>query len=78
MSLSTIAYQIATDPSFEDQVRENPEQALADRGITLSDLEMKILHDMHQSEIHRLLAPGDDPSIQFEWGGIKPSHTSSN
>ena len=77
MSLSTIAYQIATDPAFEAQIRENPEQALSDRGIILSDLEMKIIHDMQHPNNERLLAPGDDPSIQYEWAG-KVSHISSN
>lgn len=77
MSLSTIAYQIATDPAFEAHIMEDPQQALSDRGIVLSDLEMRIISEMQRSSNDRMLAPGDDPIIQIEWG-IKTSFTNSN
>ena len=46
MSLSNIAYLIATDPAFEAEMHKNPEKAFADKGISLSPVEMKILQYM--------------------------------
>jgi hypothetical protein len=77
MSLSTIAYQIATDPDFEAQILENPQQALSERGIAFSDLELRVIQEMQKSSNDRMLVPGDDPIIQIEWG-IKTSFTNSN
>lgn len=68
MSLSSVAYQIATDPIFKAQMQENSEKALSDRGISLSALEMEILQDMQLSKISRLLTPGDDPITRYAWG----------
>jgi hypothetical protein len=68
MTLASAVYLITTDPEFEARFRAAPEEALSDKGILLSEVDLEILKDMQAPKNSHLLQYGDGPILpQYEW-----------
>jgi len=66
--LRTIAGKAIADPDFREKLLSDPEAAVSEAGIELSDDQMKALKEMDREKLEKGLADLDERLTMACWG----------
>jgi hypothetical protein len=70
VDLRAVAGKALSDPEFRQKLIDDPEAAVAEAGLELSDEQMKALKEMDREQLEQGLAEIDDRLTMGCWGQV--------